>query len=133
MRGSVAVIQSRGNVLPRSSSRSSTARARSGSPRASNASTWNGSLRSGTMSSVPMASRCARMRVSVSSTARWSPAANSTNASAESSSAPHQRRPACSACSTIGRKVSLARSVLPRPASTNERKRNTIAHGPGPG
>ena len=32
------------------------------------------------MSSVPMASRCARMRVNVSSTARWSPAANSTNA-----------------------------------------------------
>ena len=60
------------------------------------------------------------MRVNVSSTARWSPAANSTNASAESSSAPHQRRPASSACSTIGRRVCSC-AFRPAPARVDER------------
>ena len=46
------------------------------------------------MSRVPIASRHSRMRVSARSTARWSPAANSTNASADSMSASHQATPA---------------------------------------
>ena len=52
-RGSATLIQSRGNVLPRSSSRSSSARARSPSPRATSDSTWMGSLRSGRKSRTP--------------------------------------------------------------------------------
>ena len=61
------------------------------------------------------------MRVSVSSTARWSPATNSTKASAESSSAPHQRRPALAPPARPSAAGSArARSVLPA-AGVDER------------
>ena len=62
----------------------------------------------------PIASIRSRIRVSVASTARWSPATNSTKASAESRSASHQRRPAALApARSAARSVSRARSVRP--------------------
>ena len=121
-RGRVTSIQSRGKTRPRSSSRASAPFARSISPRATSDSTCSGSLRSGTRSRT--ASSVQRyIRVSAASTAAWSSSANSTNASPERKSDSQTVRPERFASSIRGSSVVRARPVLPRPASTKERRR----------
>jgi hypothetical protein len=101
------------------------------SPRAMSDSTCSGSLRSGTRSRMPACSVQRYIRVSAASTAAWSSSANSTKASVERKSASQDVRPERFAWSISGSNVVRARSVLPRPASTNERRRKGIVHGPG--
>ena len=90
---------------------------------------WKGSLRSNIGSVIRREAYSCSICVSARSAASWSPAANSTKPSIDSSRSTKCRGTLCSSSLIRDTSVERARSTLPRCASIKERQPNATAWG----